>query len=665
MMKRVRIWIVLFAIAAPMNGSSQDLVLAHSITEDSISIKWIPSDFEQYKLISNGAKVSRIESSELQNYQSLDFKNAIIWEIEPVKTRYENLDPLVDGNEKMSALLDPLFEKKGSAELENFAFGTALIENIVNPSFQFVLGNIVVDKSFKKNKTYVYKIEVAGFETAFITINTKKQTVYSSINDLELSLDAKKTVDLEWMAKRYEKEAFGFQIEHSIDEIQEGNYLTETPFLPFTSDQQVSGTKTQYRDTPEPGHFHFYRLHGLNLFGHPSLVSEWKKIYVPLLINAVVSIDTVYANHTQRHINGTVHNSEKAHLLHTSLLRSKERGGNYERIQRIDFKDSIVQFTINEPKTGDHFYYKIMLSNKDDSVFSVPRYLFTLDQEAPDPPTNLAGTIDSNGVVSLSWDQPQDHDILGYRVFRANTKKEEFIEKTTELKMELLFHDTLPLDNLTSEVYYSLQTVDLNYNQSNQSDTLLLLKPDTIAPIPAVLKNVLQADKRLKISWTNSDSDDVKENSLIRTSAQGRETVLVWTDTVSGFVDTNIVPGSNYEYEIVTRDESLNASNSGRFSKYYEPGYRNELAGFKAEVDLSKKLIVLSWEAPDDDVFSYQIFRGKEGEKVLPLKTLSGDGVFRFEDRNVRINNKYVYTVKYVNLEGIHSLVVGVEVVYQ
>ncbi|MFT6246334.1 MAG: hypothetical protein ACJAXI_003112, partial [Crocinitomicaceae bacterium] len=71
-----------------------------------------------------------------------------------------------------------------------------------------------------------------GFDPAFVFIDSKKPTQFSAIDDLSLNLDEKKTVDIEWAAKKYEKESFGYDIEHSVDKITEGTYLTENPFLP-------------------------------------------------------------------------------------------------------------------------------------------------------------------------------------------------------------------------------------------------------------------------------------------------------------------------------------------------------------------------------------------------------------------------------------------------
>lgn len=655
------------------SAQSQELVLTSKVAGDSISIKWLPNNFEQYKLIANGATVFRIQSAQTGNFENLDFKSAKTWDIDPVKSRMKNLDLTTTDGQKIETLLEPIYSSTTSDELMNFAFGTALIENVVNPKFQYILGNIIVDKEFDESKPYVYKVAIKGLEDSYIAINPKLRTKYSDIDDLTLKLDQKKTVDLEWSANRYEKEAFGFEIEHSMDEIVEGEYINETPFLPFKSEFEKKDARTLYRDAPKPGHLHYYRIHGRDLFGHKSLISDWKKIYVPLLINAWVEIDTIYAKDQQRVINGLIHSFENsANINAVSLLRSLDRGTNYEMIQTASFSDSSIQFILDEKSTGDHFYYKILLTNKDDSVLSTPRYFFTLDQVPPKPPTNISGAIDSNGIVKLNWIKSVDQDILGYRVFRANSKSEEFVEKTSKLEKQPIFIDTLSLNNLTSEVYYSVQAVDLNYNQSIQSDTILLLKPDTIAPVPAVINSITYQDNGLKIEWTNSNSEDVKMNYLFRRYDGKGYTLSSWSvpidsssDIAIEYEDTIIAPAYHYQYQIQTIDENGNRSLSNTISKYYEPGYRKPLNNFEAKVSTERKVIVLKWLQPRDGVYSYQIFRGKTKESLLQLKTITDGSVTQFEDKNVRINNKYVYSIKYVNNDGIHSIPTKVEVIYQ
>lgn len=645
----------------------KELITIKKVTKDSISIKWLPADFKQYRMIAlGGAEIVRLETAKGKSYNELDYSQGKKWSITPTRERFDKLDPEKPKQDKQMILLETVYEENLSDSLTDFSFAIALTENLLNPEFQFILGNILVDKSFKKKETYVYRIAINGFDTSYVFIDPSQVTAYPNLDDVTLSLDKKKVTELTWNKANYEDFVFGYDIEHSMDKEKEGDFLDTIPFIPFSTDQQIDQTMARYLHNPEPGHFHHYRVHGVDLFGHRSLLSEWKKIYVPLLIDGWTEIDTLYASGNDRIVEGSIHvYSDEPNIKKVVLLRANELDSTYNEVQSVNYSDSIVRFSMTENETGDHYYYKIALINKDDSVFSVPRYLFTLDQKPPNPPTQLEGEIDSSGIVKLTWTAPDDDDIQGYRVFRANQMKEEFIEITSQFVTENTFIDTLALDNLSSEVFYCMSATDLNYNKSIMSDTILVLKPDTIAPVPCVLKDVQINDTLLKVIWINSDSEDIGNNFLLRKSEQSIDTVFRWNDKQSEFNDENIDAGNNYTYLIVTSDKSKNQVSSKDFSRFYEPGFRKPMANFTIDANMEEKSIVLSWEQPRDSVFSYQISRAKEGGKLRYLKTLSDAEVTTFSDKNVSINNKYFYSIKYINQDGIHSTPAKGSVIYQ
>ena len=94
----------------------------------------------------------------------------------------------VKQDEKFKALLEPILEGSNDAEQQNFAMLTATVENMINPRFQTVLGNVLIDREFDKNKTYVYKIEIDKLAPSYIYVDAYQNTFYSEIPDFELSL---------------------------------------------------------------------------------------------------------------------------------------------------------------------------------------------------------------------------------------------------------------------------------------------------------------------------------------------------------------------------------------------------------------------------------------------------------------------------------------------
>jgi hypothetical protein len=259
----------------------------------------------------------------------------------------------------------------------------------------------------------------------------------------------------------------------------------------------------------------------------------------------------------------------------------------------------------------------------------------------------------------LNWTASIDDDIRGYKIFRGNQKREEFTEQTTRLSTNLNFTDTLALDNLTSEVYYYLQAVDLNFNVSAQSDTILLYKPDTIPPMVAALKSAKMVDTSIVIVWANSDSQDLAQTILIRNHF---DTIPLQIEQ-STYTDFNLIPAKHYSYQILTEDKSKNQSYSQEVGQYYETGYRKALSGFMVVVNREQNHISISWEAPKEDVFSYQLFRAKNDGKLGLFKTLDPDQT-QFTDKQLSIGTKYTYSIKYINQEGIHSLPSKAQIIY-
>lgn len=651
--------LLLFISLFCFNGFAQELVVVSKVTDDSISIKWLANDYDQLKLIATGATISRVESDKPINFELVNFTNAKTWKIAPTKERVSTLGTS-EQDEKFKALLEPILEGSKDAEQQNFAMLTATIENMINPSFQSILGNVLIDREFDKNKTYVYKIEIDKLAPSYIFVDAYQNTFYSEIPDFELSLDRKKTVAVAWNSNAVQKEALGFFVEHSMDKQIEGSYLNDLPHIPFKSQFEKEDKKANVVDDPEQGHWHYYRVIGLDPFGHPSLKSEWKRIYVPLLINAHVQIDTIVANNTAREIQVSAASlGTKINIDSWTLLRSEQKDSGYGVVKTRSYTDSIASFTLIGKSSGDHFYYKIQAINKDDTITSLPYYFFTLDQIPPVPPTELNGSIDSSGLVRLTWTASIDDDIRGYKVYRGNQKREEFVERTTSLSLDLNYTDTIALDNLTSEVYYYVRSIDLNYNVSSESDTILLIKPDTIAPMPAAIKGIRMVDTSIVISWANSDSEDLMKTVLVRNKVDSIQLKV----GQSTYTDYDLIPARQYSYQLITKDKSNNQSASQEVGQYYETGYRKALKEFNAEVNREENFISLSWKAPQEKVYTYQVFRAKGDDKLILYKTLEPSEL-NLIDKQLSIGTKYTYSIKYVNQDGIHSLPARTQTIY-
>lgn len=647
-LERIVHWLVFSAaLCVPVLSNAQELKVVSKITNDSVCIKWLPSNYFALRAMNEGATVKRIEATSELNIKTLDYSNAKTWEIAPLKERASQLNRADTTEDKMATLLEPVLEWAPKEE-QNFAFGAVLIENVTNSQFQYVLGNLIVERDLDKSKKYAYRIEVEGVKPVYVFIDPSAKTQYPTL-ELELELDQKKTVVCSWNYDDVQKDAFAFDVHHSIADSTHLEMLFDKPYLPFKSEFETHKNASIRHDEPLQGKFHYYQIVGRDPFGEKSLVSEWQKIYVPKRINAYPIIDSVTALKNTRTIHvHTITDVNKTNIETIALYQSKFRDSDFTLIQETSTFDSIVKMnTTVENETGDAFYYKAALVCADDTVYSLPFYFFTLDQSPPDAPTDLAITIDSLGIVRLNWSAPKDEDIQGYRVFRANQKAEEFVEKTTALSTSNQFTDTVSLNNLTSEIYYYIKTVDLNYNQSKSSDTILGIKPDTIAPIPSFISKISLQENALHIDWIASESEDLQASTLFR---NGVEIGIV----SNPYLDTSLVAGTFYEYYFQTTDKTGNKAISKTISQKYEPGFRSAME-FQAVANFEKHAIELNWKPPDQELYAIKIYKAVGDEKLRLWKTIKDFSKTSISDTDLSIGDTYRYSVIYTTKEGISS----------
>jgi fibronectin type 3 domain-containing protein len=664
-MKQVKILLALLTVVLYSDwllAQEKPMSVVTKTTTDVIRLKWLPSGYDQLRtLIKEGSTIEQVELSGSNTAKNADYSTAIKTVLAPAQSRLTALNANDSVTQRMLAVLDPFIASTPLAgkESRDFAFALAILEITVSDALSDAIG-CQLTVNAKNHTRYGFRITAKGLPVAYAEVNTAEPTVYPAIPDFHATLDRKKTIELTWTAKHYQPFGYAFHIEKSIDSPKSGTNLTLSPYFPVRTQSEKADKQDFLRDEKlQEGKTHYYRLVGLNYFGEPALFSEWQKIYVPRHLNAEVYIDTLYADNQTRVIAGTVYrlSNEPVNLKEYTLLRSDKQDGVFTVIQQKTTTDTTFRFSIDMPKTGDRFYYKVAAVSVDnDSVFSTASYLFTLDQEPPSKPTGLTGTINENGIVSLSWIAPNDNDLQGYRIFRANHKREDFTERNTELSSVTTFTDTLALNNLTFEVYYCVKAVDKNFNNSSFSDTILILKPDTIAPVAALLNRPLIQDSLIRLSWINSPGVDLQNNILVRYSGNSADTLLRWSDTLTTYSDEQIVPGTSYRYQIITADKAGNHSTGTPRQLYYEPGYRQAVSGFNATVMQKEKCIRLSWQPPTGEVFSYQIYRSTGEGKLLLIKTIENGTITTFEDKNITSGNTYRYTIKYMLKSGIQGL---------
>lgn len=663
---------VLLLCAGKILAQESAISVVSEVQAKQIRLKWFLKDFDQIQAAVNfGYTIERAEIQGSMKPEMADFVGAMKFTFESKRTSLQRTTLEDTISQADRSVLDAFISKSGVTDksAKEYAFALFSLQNALSIDLANLVGLSYTDVSFNSSKIYAYRINIKGVEPFYHRVDASQLTVYPKLEGVKLNLDRKKTVDIEWTAKQYTNFGFGYLIEKALDAPKEGNFLTQQPYAPVKTSTEKTGKLDSYRDNDlTEGKFHYYRLTGLNYFGEPAMFSEWLKIYVPNQVHADIFIDTIYAQNKTRIVEGKAVPIDQGPMKIDKwiLEKSPDREGNFEKVEETSFSTPAFRFTVPMIGTGDQFYYRVVAVGSDqDSVFSSTEYFFTLDQEPPGAPIMKSGKVDSSGMVKLLWTPPSDKDIKGYRIFRGNALSEEFQEVNKELSPASAYLDQIRLDNLTSEVYYFVRAVDKNFNNSKNSDTLLILKPDTIAPVPAFLYKPVPRDSVLELSWSNSESTDIQQNFLLRQNGNQWDTLYRWLGTISKFTDPSILPGKNYTYQILTLDKSGNIAWGEKRSINFEPGYRVGLKKVTATANREKKCVEITWESPVEKVFSYQIYKQDKNGKFTLIKTLESPEKLVFQDRVVSIGNPYRYYVKYITSTGIHSLPSKeVEVVY-
>lgn len=507
-----------------------------------------------------------------------------------------------------------------------------------------------VDGKFK------YQVKITGTSNASesVEINTKKLSKNPACSELKGSsrLDLKE-VYLKWEAKELNDWYGGYYILKSEDN-KSFKRLNSTPLFHFTSELEKEKTVIDYVDTAVvEGETYYYKVEPINHFADVGIQSNVVEVYIQKRLEGNCIIEDVKSEKLVRIIEGRYEAKPDEQVREYVFMRSDKVDSGYVVLDQVKTSELAFEFQYEANKlTGDRHYFKVAAVSPDgDSAYSYPYYHFTLDQEPPGVPNNFKGEIDSLGIANLTWLPPADDDIRGYRIFRTNTLREEFIEVTKNLVKSTSFKDSLSLNNLTSEVYYCIRTVDLNHNNSPYSEPILLLKPDTIPPVAPLIRTYEVKEEGVLLTWNNSPSDDVEHQYLIRTLEFITDTLLVFKREARSYLDTTCRMGVNYAYRLIAADEALNAAVSNPVNVVYELGYRPAPKGIKGEVNREGKYISLSWKTIMEPIYAIQIYRAKNDGEFRLYKTIR-ENSSEYQDVGLSINNVYHYKIKVMYKSG-------------
>ncbi len=658
--------IIIFLLIAHIYNA-QSLFSECFIKKNMILIRWAPVNKELFDVaVKNGYKVTR----SVLNGSGLSETVVLYEALKPYNGEDQKWEQVLKQNKNAALIYKVLYQNKNSKNIpakekvqqEDMLLGLALLSCDFDQELAKAAGLFLSDSLFDNNKSYSYKIEIndAGGDkkntTAILKVDASKLSTNPKLKEPKAKYKHG-VAKVIWDVSEFSEFYGGYNIERSEDSVN-FQKINKASVILLSSQYEKNKKEIVYTDTvSKTKRKYFYRVRGINHFGELSEPSASVMCFTYPEIRSAVIIDSLkVVAHQKVFIQWKMENrNENDNVKAFFVFRSEKDNGPYEPIAGSNNRFSYVD---ENPKASN--YYKIgAISFGNDTVFSFSRLVLISDTIPPQPPRELKASSDAKGNVVITWLPNSEKDLQGYKVFKANSLKEEFVPVSNSFITANEYKDKLNLKTLSKTIYYCIVATDNNFNNSVLSEPIEVKRPDTIVPIAPVIKDLQVVSNGIRVSWISSTSDDVKNYVLYRKEINKTEIkIKEWkrSDTLRSFTDTSAQLGIGYFYKVMVIDESDNSAVSGSPYIKFETGFRKKMTNVIFEVDRKDKFVKLKWNYSEKGAEKFIIYRASKKEPLTIVKTLTFPQQ-EFIDKTVSMGNNYEYRIKAVFSSGAESLI--------
>lgn len=515
-----------------------------------------------------------------------------------------------------------------------------------------------VDTTAKPNEKYLYRVILNNSTNPNVTINDGNVAV--AIYEAEklpipqdfVGLFKDKNVVLSWDYRLLKRFYTSFYIEKS-ENGKDFTQISDLPIVDMNSKERKPTTSMLHVDSlGQNGKNYYYRIRGktvFNEFGPYSKVIKGKG-QKKLNVGAQITFSDIAKDETIL-LKWTVNENNSKDIRHFALLHSEtDKEDSYKVVQ--DFIPATQRKLITKSIAGSN-YFKIRTVGKETGFTdSFAVLLQPNDETPPTIPTSVTGKIDSTGVATISWKKNTEKDLMGYHVFRATNKGEEFVRITNMAITQPFYKDSIQLQNLNTKVYYHIAAIDNRHNQSKFSKVLTLKKPDVIIPQAPVFTNYTQKDGIITLNFKRSFSKDVVKHQLyrIKTSeiAKGNWQLIFETSKIQPlytYADKELMSNEQYRYYLKAIDDNGLVSHPSQNITLTAIDTRPIQAIKNFRVKKKKESFVLSWQLTTQEITEILVYKSINDQKPTLWKTLSGNTT-TLTDKTIKKENRYTYLLK-------------------
>ena len=665
--------IILLILAVVFSGSTyaqaakdtmapkENIKVVSRFRNGAVELRWYPTSAASWRKANRfGYSIKRMELSDAGS--AAGFKElAVVKQFTPDewKQKLNTRDTLVRAAMESMQPLTPV-KGQGFVDAQNEE-GSMFFSYIISTSFSADAakgaGLMYNDNTILSGTKYAYSVSInstkdkeSNDEVLVFVTDTRSEYLAPSPEDVTFE-EEESAVKLIWNNTTNKELFTAYFIERSADAGKTFSTLNKVPFISVAENT----VEFYYTDSVKNYVPYQYRITGL---------TPWVDKSNPSVVIKAMGRDRTPASPPMN----TRAKGDRSKIIVTWELpvsSSDLQGFKIARSNKIEGPFSSISgdktvaktartFTDERPTPKEPYYvvYAVDTAGNYNSTFSVMASIY--DSVAPAQPVGLTGSIDTNGLVKLSWKTGTDNDLVGYHVYVANGKDNVYRQLTGYPVSDSSFTDTVSMRSLTRDVFYKITAIDYNNNASAYSTIANLKRPDVIAPAAPVISNYSVENNKVILTMTGSSSNDVVSYRLIRTGADGRENKLVEGKEIKSFTDSDVKEGDAYTYTIVATDASnLSTSSKPLQVTVQEQEIKPGISSLTARTNDKEQQVLLSWNVlSGQQPSSLVLFRAADGEELLLYKKLSPDKQSYMDNT---APGKYQYAIKVLYSNGAES----------
>ena len=311
----------------------------------------------------------------------------------------------------------------------------------------------------------------------------------------------------------------------------------------------------------------------------------------------------------------------------------------------------------------------------------------------PAEPTGLSAASITHDSITLSWDDPSDNSITGYRVLRRSRDDDEYWDGRGAAEFVSIVDDTgssattYTNTSVTPRTRYVYRVKAINSVGTSRQSPYLNVEtpaaPTSPSAAPTGLAAPTVAHGSVTLSWDDPDDSSITGYRVLRRSRDGdvyedgqgaAEFVAIIDDTGSSattYIDTSVAPRTRYVYRV----KAINSAGTSGQSNYVNvdtpdaptspspPAVPTSLAVSSATHDR----VILTWDDPGDSTIeSYQVLRrsldvdeygdGEGDAELVVIVDNTGSSATTYTDTSVTSRTRYIYLVKARNSHGLSKV---------